>query len=93
MKHGARKGASRECGLTHISGLFISYIFIMLCHQNDKVDLILKYMPDEARLLKAYNELPNSMRLNEVIVGGLDEDDNEVGGHYIEFEGEDIDKI
>ncbi|GAA0186282.1 hypothetical protein LIER_33570 [Lithospermum erythrorhizon] len=60
---------------------------------NDKVDLILKYMPDEARLLKAYGELPNNMRLNEVITEGLDEDDNEVEGHYMKFDGEDIDKI
>ncbi|MCI94113.1 eukaryotic translation initiation factor 1A-like, partial [Trifolium medium] len=27
-------------------------------YQDDKADVILKFMPDEARLLKAYGELP-----------------------------------
>ncbi|KAJ7951250.1 Eukaryotic translation initiation factor 1A [Quillaja saponaria] len=27
-------------------------------YQDDKADVILKYMPDEARLLKAYGEMP-----------------------------------
>ncbi|KAF2292350.1 hypothetical protein GH714_020450 [Hevea brasiliensis] len=36
-------------------------------YQDDKADVILKYMPDEARLLKAYGELPESTRLNEVM--------------------------
>ncbi|CBI19041.3 unnamed protein product, partial [Vitis vinifera] len=34
-------------------------------YQDDKADVILKYMPDEARLLKAYGELPENTRLNE----------------------------
>uniref|UniRef100_F6HB40 S1-like domain-containing protein n=1 Tax=Vitis vinifera TaxID=29760 RepID=F6HB40_VITVI len=42
-------------------------------YQDDKADVILKYMPDEARLLKAYGELPENTRLNEGIAGGLDE--------------------
>ena len=40
-------------------------------YQDDKADVILKYMPDEARLLKAYGELPElpgNTRLNEGIV-------------------------
>nr|POF23073.1 eukaryotic translation initiation factor 1a [Quercus suber] len=59
-------------------------------YQDDKADVILKYMPDEARLLKAYGELPENTRLNEGII-----DDEEEGGgdDYIEFEDEDIDKI
>ncbi|XP_045787887.1 eukaryotic translation initiation factor 1A-like [Trifolium pratense] len=61
-------------------------------YQDDKSDVILKYMPDEARLLKAYEELPDSVRLNEGIAGGLDEDED-FGADYIEFEDEDIDKI
>ncbi|KAF9688255.1 hypothetical protein SADUNF_Sadunf02G0178300 [Salix dunnii] len=38
-------------------------------YQDDKADVILKYMPDEARLLKAYGELPENTRLNEGIAG------------------------
>lgn len=55
--------------------------------------MILKYMPDEARLLKAYGELPENTRLNEGITGGLDEEEEGAGDDYIEFEDEDIDKI
>ncbi|KAG6423231.1 hypothetical protein SASPL_113620 [Salvia splendens] len=60
---------------------------------DDKADVILKYMPDEARLLKAYGELPENTRLNEGIAGGLDEEDDGPGDDYIEFEDEDIDKL
>lgn len=63
------------------------------CYQDDKADVILKYMPDEARLLKAYGELPENTRLNEGIAGGLDEEDDGPGDDYIEFEDEDIDKL
>ena len=31
-------------------------------YQDDKADVILKYMNDEARLLKAYGELPDTLR-------------------------------
>lgn len=61
--------------------------------QDDKADVILKYMPDEARLLKAYGELPENTRLNEGIAGGIDEEDDGPGDDYIEFEDEDIDKL
>ncbi|XP_070660433.1 LOW QUALITY PROTEIN: eukaryotic translation initiation factor 1A [Malus domestica] len=62
--------------------------------QDDKADVILKYMPDEARLLKAYGELPENTRLNEGIAGGIDDEETEGGvDDYIEFEDEDIDKI
>ncbi|KAH0673123.1 hypothetical protein KY284_024210 [Solanum tuberosum] len=61
--------------------------------EDDKADVILKYMPDEARLLKAYGELPENTRLNEGIANGLDEEDEGAGDDYIEFEDEDIDKI
>ena len=33
--------------------------------QDEKADVILKYMADEARSLKAYGELPDSIRVNE----------------------------
>lgn len=49
-------------------------------------------MPDEARLLKAYGELPDNIRLNEGIAN-LDEEDDGGADDYIEFEDEDIDKI
>ena len=50
-------------------------------------------MPDEARLLKAYGELPENTHLNEGIAGGLDEEDDNAENDYVEFEDEDIDKI
>lgn len=83
--------------LVNINGLCV-YDCVLInallwTHQDDKADVILKYMPDEARLLKAYGELPESTRLNEGIAGGLDEEDDGGGDDYIEFEDEDIDKI
>ncbi|OAE30721.1 hypothetical protein AXG93_402s1340 [Marchantia polymorpha subsp. ruderalis] len=62
-------------------------------YQDDKADVILKYQPDEARLLKAYGELPDNVRLNEGIAGGMDDDEDGEGDDYIEFEDEDIDRI
>ncbi|KAL6882046.1 hypothetical protein ACP4OV_011518 [Aristida adscensionis] len=61
-------------------------------YQDDKADVILKYMNDEARLLKAYGELPETLRLNEgVDVDGPEGEDGD--SDYIQFEDEDIDKI
>ena len=34
-------------------------------YQDEKADVILKYMADEARSLKAYGEQPESIRVNE----------------------------
>ena len=34
-------------------------------YQDEKADVILKYMADEARSLKAYGELPESIRVTE----------------------------
>ncbi|KAK7389869.1 hypothetical protein VNO78_25165 [Psophocarpus tetragonolobus] len=62
-------------------------------YQDDKADVILKYLPDEARLLKAYGELPDTTRLNEGIAAGLDDEDDASANDYFEFEDEDIDKI
>ncbi|XP_062223467.1 eukaryotic translation initiation factor 1A-like isoform X2 [Phragmites australis] len=59
-------------------------------YQDDKADVILKYMNDEARLLKAYGEIPDTVRLNE---GVVDEEDSAGQDDYIQFEDEDIDKI
>ncbi|KAG6528766.1 hypothetical protein ZIOFF_010951 [Zingiber officinale] len=55
----------------------------LLDYQDDKVDIIFKYMPDEARLLKAYGELPENIRLNEGI-RGLNEEDEGGADDYIE---------
>jgi translation initiation factor 1A len=58
-------------------------------YQDEKADVILKYMADEARSLKAYGELPDNVRVNDTDAfdqeeGGADED-------YIDFE--DVDAI
>ncbi|KAJ7960304.1 Eukaryotic translation initiation factor 1A [Quillaja saponaria] len=59
-------------------------------YQDEKADVILMFMPDEARLLKAYGELPETIRVND----GLPfEDDDQGADDYIEFAEEDIDKI
>ena len=34
-------------------------------YQDEKADVIQKFMADEARSLKAYGELPESIRVNE----------------------------
>lgn len=70
--------------------MWICLLFLGFC-QDDKADVILKYMPDEARLLKAYGELPENTRLNEGIAN-MDEEDDNPADDYIEFE-DDIDKI
>ncbi|KAI3444463.1 hypothetical protein Pfo_001128 [Paulownia fortunei] len=49
-------------------------------YQDEKADVILKYMTYEARLLKAYGELPESTTVNESIAGFDEEEDN-----YIDF--------
>lgn len=55
--------------------------------QDEKADVILKYMADEARNLKQYGELPENIRVNDADVfeeyEGADEDD------IIEFTGVD----
>ncbi|KDP28098.1 hypothetical protein JCGZ_13869 [Jatropha curcas] len=62
-------------------------------YQDDKADVILKYLPDEARLLKAYGELSDNVKLN----AGIDDEDADAGDDYFKFGIEDdeqnIDKI
>ncbi|XP_045806213.1 eukaryotic translation initiation factor 1A-like [Trifolium pratense] len=60
-------------------------------YQDDKADVILKFMPDEARLLKAYGELPDNMKLYVDCGGGDDDEEDDID--CIEFENDDIDKI
>jgi len=43
-------------------------------YQDQKADVILKYTPDEARSLKAYEEIPESARINDA-AGDENEDD------------------
>ncbi|CAA7016079.1 unnamed protein product [Microthlaspi erraticum] len=61
--------------------------------QDEKADVILKYTSDEARLLKAYDELPKNFRINEGVAGDLDEDDDIGGDDLFEFEDGEIDTI
>eukprot|EP00898_Chlorokybus_atmophyticus_P004059 jgi/Chlat1/4654/Chrsp3S05605 len=51
--------------------------------QDDKADVILKYMADEARSLKAYGELPESIRVNETDTFGPEEGEND---DYFDFD-------
>ncbi|PHJ22167.1 translation initiation factor eif [Cystoisospora suis] len=50
--------------------------------QNDKGDVIAKYNPDEARLLKQYGELPANAKINESDMFG----DEDGGGGGIDFQ-------
>lgn len=63
-------------------------------YQAEKADIINKFMPDEARLLKAYGELPDTTRLVDSLVPGLDDDDfGNAPDDLVDFEDEDVDKI
>ncbi|KAI5076742.1 hypothetical protein GOP47_0008807 [Adiantum capillus-veneris] len=62
-------------------------------YRDDKADMILKYQPNEAHLLKTYGELPDNVCLNEGIAGDMDEEDDGATDDYLDFEDEDIDKI
>lgn len=53
-------------------------------YQDDKADVILKYMADEARNLKAYGELPDNIRVNDTDTFG-DEEGGE-NDDYIDFD-------
>lgn len=71
----------------------LDYVSIRI--QDDKADVMLRYLPEEARKLKTYGELPENIRLNEGIAGGIEDDDEDNGDHgnYVDFEDEDIDRI
>ena len=45
--------------------------------QDEKADVILKYLADEARSLKAYGELPESIRVNETDTFEEERDEND----------------
>ena len=58
--------------------------------QDDKADVILKYNADEARSLKAYGELPDSITVNDadIAIGG-DEVEEDIGFDF----DEDFDEV
>ncbi|RKO88667.1 hypothetical protein BDK51DRAFT_36229 [Blyttiomyces helicus] len=80
--------------LAHIRGAFRKKVWItqgdlvllgLRDYQDSKADVILKYSPDEARMLKSYGELPEHIKINDTQI--LDESEDELG---VEF---DIDEI
>jgi translation initiation factor 1A len=67
-------GSDGEKRLAHIRGSFRKKVWICVGdvvllglrdYQDSKADIILKYTPDEARLLKSYGELVDSVKINE----------------------------
>jgi translation initiation factor 1A len=52
--------------------------------QDEKADVILKYMADEARNLKAYGELPENIRVNDADV--FEEYEGDENDDIIEFD-------
>lgn len=81
----------------HIRGAFRKKVWIsagdvvlmgLRDYQDSKADVILKYTPDEARLLKSYGEIPENLKINETEAPEGGEQEGE------EFEIEfDIDEI
>jgi translation initiation factor 1A len=74
----------------------------MAIMQDNKADVIDKYMPDEVRALKTAGELPDTVKLNETEEGGDDNFEFGSGGEEEESgdeekeensEGSDIDDI
>lgn len=58
-------------------------------YQDNKADVILKYTPDEARNLKAYGELPDSVNIDAL--GNDDQGDDITFDDMDEFDGDDDD--
>merc|ERR1719412_2993304 len=46
--------------------------------QDTKADVILKYMPEEARNLKAYGEFPEYVKINETVTFGEEGFDDDI---------------
>lgn len=64
-------------------------------YQDAKADVILKYNADEARNLKTYGEIPDSVKVTDTVNfvdDGLD-DDIEFGDESGEDDDDDIDDI
>merc|ERR1712168_1765247 len=47
-------------------------------YQDAKADVILKYMPDEARNLKSYGEFPETVKINETVTFGEEAQDDDI---------------
>ena len=58
-------------------------------YQDEKADVILKYMADEARSLKQYGELPDNIRVNDT--DALMDDEVDGDEDLVDFE--DVDDI
>merc|ERR1712121_440433 len=54
-------------------------------YQDEKADVILKYTPDEARNLKAYGELPDTVNIETAVV------EDQMGDIEFEFQDDDED--
>merc|ERR1719327_796088 len=64
--------------------------------QDAKADVILKYMPDEARNLKSYGEFPETVKINETVTFGEEAQDDDIEFDDVgssEEEDEKFDKI
>ncbi|KAI8897748.1 hypothetical protein BC833DRAFT_592542 [Globomyces pollinis-pini] len=79
--------ADGEKRIAHIRGAFRKKVWIgvgdvvllgLRDFQDSKADVILKYTPDEARLLKSYGELADTVKINENDTGEAAEDDIDV---------------
>ena len=79
-------GTTRLC---HIRGKFRKRVWInagdiillgLREYQDEKADVIFKYSPEEARLLKAYGEIPE-----RVIIGGFVDPEEEEGDGAVAF--------
>ncbi len=46
--------------------------------QDEKGDIILKYMSDEAKNLKTYGELPENTKINETDLANEDDDGDDI---------------
>ena len=89
-------GSNRIC---HIRGKLRKRVWInqgdiiligLRDYQDSKADVILKYNPEEARNLKVYRELPESVKLNDVgIMNPGDEEDDIIFDDDVEDEDDD----
>lgn len=88
-------GQKRQC---HIRGKLRKKVWInagdvilvgLRDYEDDKADVILKYNPDEARNLKTYGELPDTVRINEAAAHDEDGDFDDVEFDDVEDDGDD----
>eukprot|EP00277_Geminigera_cryophila_P004259 CAMPEP_0179421070 /NCGR_PEP_ID=MMETSP0799-20121207/9545_1 /TAXON_ID=46947 /ORGANISM="Geminigera cryophila, Strain CCMP2564" /LENGTH=96 /DNA_ID=CAMNT_0021194803 /DNA_START=1673 /DNA_END=1964 /DNA_ORIENTATION=- len=72
-------------------GVWDTDVFVTFSSQDNKADVIDKYLPDEVRALKTAGELPDSVKLNETEEGGEDNFEFGSGGEE-EESGDESDK-